>query len=688
MSAQQENKWNDDPRLTAYAFGELEGSDLAEVEELMARDERVRDFVEELRNLGGILEENFAAEPANELTREQRAGIQDQMFAAEKPKGLLIRGRFGWVGAAAAMVLATAFVYKSRYWLFEAPVETAALDQARFTYDLFGAGDSQPASTSEVAHEELTLLRYPLADARAAATRLPSVGRRSRRELQGLGYVGARLEEAERMPLRQETDPLAREGHEDASQEDYARIVENSFLLTSDEPLSTFSIDVDTASYSNVRRMLRDGQLPPADAVRIEEFVNYFRYDYGAPNGEHPFNVNVEVGSAPWAPSHRLVRVGLQAKESLAQDRKASNLVFLMDVSGSMNSADKLPLLKQALHMLVQELDERDTVSIVVYAGASGLALPPTSCSNSVQIHMALEGLSAGGSTNGGAGIELAYKQAAQNFIRGGINRVILATDGDFNVGVSSDGSLVNLIEEKAKSGVFLSVLGFGTGNLKDSKMEQLAGKGNGNYAYIDSVLEARKVLVEEMGSTLEVVAKDVKIQVEFNPTEVQAYRLIGYENRMLAAQDFNDDTKDAGEIGAGHRVTALYEVVPVGVAIDAPSVDPLRYQAQNAPSGEAFEGELLTLKLRYKQPAGEESVLLSTPVSDSNADFQELSADTRWAATVAAFGMLLRGSEFAGTAKIEDVSRWALESAGDDLGGYRAQFIGLVSQARELMQQ
>jgi len=335
--------------------------------------------------------------------------------------------------------------------------------------------------------------------------------------------------------------------------------------------------------------------------------------------------------------------------------------------------------------MLVQELDERDTVSIVVYAGASGLALAPTRCDQSVNVHMALERLDAGGSTNGGAGIELAYRVAAENFIDGGINRVILATDGDFNVEVSDDGSLVRLIEEKARTGVFLSVLGFGTGNLQDSKMEQLADKGNGNYAYIDSALEARKVLVGQMGATLETIAKDVKIQVEFNPAQVQAYRLIGYENRLLAAQDFNDDAKDAGEIGAGHSVTALYEVVPVGVPFEAPGIDPARYQTPGNPTSEAFSGELLFLKLRYKRPEAETSKLLTTPVTDNGSDFQELSADTRWAAAVAGFGMLLRDSHYKGALTLDDVSRWALESAEHDPGGYRAQFLGLVGKAKAL---
>jgi Ca-activated chloride channel family protein len=340
---------------------------------------------------------------------------------------------------------------------------------------------------------------------------------------------------------------------------------ENDFRRATDDPLSTFSIDVDTASYSIVRRMIREGQRPPVGAVRIEELVNYFTYGYPEPSDGRPFSVTTEVAAAPWAPAHRLVRIGLKAKSIEARERAPDNLVFLIDVSGSMMTPDKLPLLVQSMKLLVDQLERKDRVSIVVYAGNTGLVLPPTSGDRRREIREALDRLSAGGSTNGGAGIELAYATARKSFISGGNNRVILCTDGDFNVGVSNQSELVERIEQHAKEGIFLSVLGFGLGNLKDDTMEKLADRGNGNYAYIDSLAEARKVLVQQAGGTLVTVAKDVKIQVEWNPAQVGAYRLIGYENRMLAAQDFNDDKKDAGEIGAGHSVTALYEVVPQG---------------------------------------------------------------------------------------------------------------------------
>ena len=349
------------------------------------------------------------------------------------------------------------------------------------------------------------------------------------------------------------------------NREAYDRIHDNPFKLVRQEPLSTFSIDVDTASYANVRRFLNQNQLPPPDAVRIEELVNYFRYDYAQPRGEHPFSVSVDLAQCPWAPTHRLARVALKGREPDLARRPASNLVFLLDVSGSMGDANKLPLVMKSMKLMVDQLGENDRVAIVVYAGASGLVLPSTTCDRKEQVLAALDRLRAGGSTNGGAGIQLAYRTAIANFIKGGTNRVILATDGDFNVGVSS-GDLIRLIEKKAKSGVFLTVLGFGQGNLQDATMEEISGKGNGTYAYIDSIREARKVLVEQIGGTLLTIAKDVKIQVEFNPARIGAYRLIGYENRVLRNQDFNDDKKDAGEIGAGLTVTALYEVVPRGV--------------------------------------------------------------------------------------------------------------------------
>lgn len=465
--------------------------------------------------------------------------------------------------------------------------------------------------------------------------------------------------------------------------EAYDRIYDNPFLEVVQQPLSTFSVDVDTASYANVRRFLIQGQLPPRDAVRIEELLNYFPFDYPQPQGDAPFSVTTEVAGCPWAAGHKLAHIGLQGLKIEAGDLPPRNLVFLLDVSGSMDDPLKLPLVKAAMALLVDTLTERDRVAIVVYAGSSGLVLPSTPGDRKETIREALAALEAGGSTAGGAGITLAYKVAEENFVAGGINRVILATDGDFNVGITSQGDLVRLIEEKRESGIALSVLGFGMGNLKDSTMEKLADKGNGNYAYIDSLHEARKVLVSEGGATLVTIAKDVKLQVEFNPRKVAAYRLIGYENRLLGAEEFNDDRKDAGEIGAGHSVTALYEIVPAGAAARLPKVDPLKYQQLRPVSAAAEGDELLTVKLRYKAPDGDASRLMAFTLNDPGP--REPSANGRFAAAVAGFGMLLRASEHKGSVSYPQVEELARGSLGPDPQGYRAEFARLVALAESL---
>jgi Ca-activated chloride channel family protein len=464
--------------------------------------------------------------------------------------------------------------------------------------------------------------------------------------------------------------------------EAYDRVRDNPFIAVAASPLSTFSIDVDTASYANVRRFLMGGQLPPADAVRIEELINYFRYEYPQPTGSAPFSVTTEAAACPWARDHKLVLVGLQGRTLEDASLPPRNLTFLIDVSGSMDQPRKLPLLKAAMGLLVDQLRPQDRVAIVVYAGASGLVLPPTPGDQKALIREALASLQPGGSTAGGAGIKLAYSTAEASFVKGGINRVILATDGDFNVGITNQGDLVRLIEDKRKTGVFLSVLGFGEGNLKDSTMEKLADSGNGNYSYIDTLAEGRKVLVTEAGGTLVTIAKDVKIQVEFNPRRVSAYRLIGYENRLLRDQDFNDDTKDAGEIGAGHSVTALYEIVPVGVEAAVPSVDPLLYQGPRAASAAASSDEWMTVKLRHKAPDSDQSRLLSVAVSGVSGS---PSANLRFASAVAAFGMLLRESEHRGSAGYGDVLALAEGARGQDREGYRAEFVDLVRAAAGL---
>ncbi|MCX7419813.1 MAG: von Willebrand factor type A domain-containing protein [Planctomycetia bacterium] len=519
------------------------------------------------------------------------------------------------------------------------------------------------------------------------------------------------------------------EEREAISAEDYAKLSDNLFTSPLQEPLSTFSIDVDTAAYSNMRRFLTQGSWPPADAVRIEELVNYFNYDYAPPGqiaddgrrrtGEgidSPFAVHLEVAGCPWNADHRLVRVGLKGKEIALDQRPVSNIVFLIDVSGSMQDANKLPLVKVGLKRLVEQLTENDRVGIVVYAGASGLVLDSTNATQKDVILSSIENLQAGGSTNGGQGISLAYALARKHFIQKGTNRVILCTDGDFNVGITNQDDLTKLIEEEAKSGVFLSVLGFGMGNLKDSTLEKLADKGNGNYAYIDTLREAHKVFVEQMTGTLITIAKDVKIQIEFNPSQVGAYRLIGYENRLLAAQDFHDDTKDAGEIGAGHTVTALYEIIPPNKlpAQPKPATDEkLKYQpsvkspstnkvdtsvppgsvAPNSLTGQGFlkpkdandSNELLTIKLRYKQPDADKSQLIKQTLIDQGRSFAQASIDFRFAASVASFGMLLRHSPHKGNGTLDAVAEIAESSLGQDKSGYRVEFVGLVRSAKTL---
>ncbi len=467
--------------------------------------------------------------------------------------------------------------------------------------------------------------------------------------------------------------------------EEYDRIYENPFLEVLKNPLSTFSIDVDVASYSNMRRFINENQLPPPDAIRIEELINYFTYDYPQPAAEHPFSINTEIAACPWKAEHRLLQIGLQGKKMKLENLPPSNLVFLLDVSGSMEAPNKLPLLKASFRLLVNQLRKEDRVSIVVYAGAAGMVLPSTQCDEKEKILQSIEKLEAGGSTAGGEGILLAYEVAKEHLIKNGNNRIILATDGDFNIGVSSDAELVRMIEEKRKQGIYLTVLGFGMGNYKDSKMEKLADQGNGNYAYIDNILEAKKVLVSEIGGTLLTIAKDVKIQIEFNPTKIKAYRLIGYENRLLRAEDFNDDKKDAGEMGAGHSVTALYELIPVGVTTELPKVDDLKYQETQVKKDASQKGELGTVKFRYKPPSDSTSLLIEMPVFDKEIKVEKTSNNFRQAAAVAGFGLLLRKSEFKGNVTFDQVLELAKSAKGTDAEGYRQEFIQLVEKCKLL---
>jgi Ca-activated chloride channel family protein len=469
----------------------------------------------------------------------------------------------------------------------------------------------------------------------------------------------------------------------------YAGIQENRFRRATEHPLSTFSVDVDTASYANVRRFLNEGRMPPPDAVRIEELINYFKYEYPAPRGDAPVAVTTEVAACPWNPKHKLALVGLRATPIRDENTPPRNLTFLLDVSGSMMPQNRLPLVKTAMRMLVDTLRPEDRVAVVVYAGASGVVLRPTAGDRKHVIDSAIAELRAGGSTNGAAGIRLAYDLASESYARGGINRVILATDGDFNVGVTSQPALTRLIEEKRERGIFLSILGVGDDNLKDSTMEMLADKGNGNYSYLDSIQEARRVLIAEAGATLVTVAKDVKLQIEFNPRFVGAYRLVGYENRLLRKEDFNNDRRDAGEMGAGHTVTALYEIVPAGEAVPHGDVDPLKYQVPAAPPVQAQtvatnSTELMNLRIRYKTPDGDTSRMLEFPVR-ATASSSKMTPNLGFAAAVAEFGMLARRSEFRGSASWEQAISLARDHRGSDPDGYRAEFIRLLDLASAL---
>ena len=469
------------------------------------------------------------------------------------------------------------------------------------------------------------------------------------------------------------------------TQEDYDSFVENAFESPKTAPLSTFSIDVDNASYTNIRRFLNNGQQVPKDAVRVEEMVNFFKYTYPQPKNEHPFSINTEVSDSPWNSNNKILKIGLQGKNIPTQDLPASNLVFLIDVSGSMEDMNKLPLLKQSLKILVDELRPKDKVAIVVYAGAAGMVLPPTSGDDKKTIINALDNLQAGGSTAGGAGIELAYKIAAENFIKSGNNRVILATDGDFNVGSSSNSDMEKLIEEKRKTGVFLTCLGYGMGNYKDSKMEILADKGNGNYAYIDNIQEANRFLGKEFKGSMFAIAKDVKIQIEFNPKQVQAYRLIGYENRKLRPEDFKNDAIDAGELGSNHTVTALYEIIPTGVKSDylAEQPDNLKYTKTETNSNN-YNGELATIKFRYKKPDGEKSIEMVQVIENKSVVLEKASDDMKFSSAVAWFGLKLRDSKLIANKSSEEIVKLARQGNSNDGEGYKAEFIRLVEGAKQ----
>lgn len=683
----------DDPQLTAYALGELDEDERAAVEARLRADPAARAAVEAIRATAGQLEAALAAEPLPEVS------------AVRPPAGRLGRiirlPQFYLVTAtlAAACFVVLVAVRGPDVNAPAAPlVDALTLVQAKTAVAKSERIEPAPAPAAARRQQEVSAaaaVREHEAQAMAdKAKRAQSMefkvdAAKDYAILRTNAATATRIGmEIQRVPATYGTTvTLGLTADPGLDTEAYAYQAETGFVTTAQNPLSTFAIDVDTASYANVRRFLNQGRRPPVDAVRIEELLNYFPYRYAPPAGSDPVGVTLEVAAAPWAPGHRLVRIGLKGREIATGERPAANLVFLLDVSGSMHHPNKLPLVQESLRLLVARLRPDDRVAIVTYAGSSGLALPSTLVTRAAEILAAVADLRPGGSTNGAMGIQLAYDIAKANFVNGGINRVILCTDGDFNVGVTSEGELVRLIEEKAKSGVFLTVLGFGMGNLKDATLEQLADKGNGHYGYIDSKREAEKLLVEQVNGTLVTVAKDVKVQVEFNPRVVAAYRLLGYENRRLAKEDFNNDAVDAGELGAGHTVTALYEIVPAGQAGPATgTVDALKYApaAEAGPTG-AEAAEMLTVKVRYKEPTADVSRKLEFPLRDGGQAFTAASADFKFAAAVAGFGQLLRDSPHRGATTWADVAAWARAGLVDDAGGYRGEFLRLVERAAAL---
>lgn len=723
------NRDLNDPIWTAYALGEVtDEKERAELEAIVGASPEIAALVAEIRETADLLARELMTGPEPGLAPAQRAAVQTRAASGKTWFGV----RPAWaLAAAAAVILFVSFLAQRQLFRPDpGPERMAAVTQKtaetveRPTVErpapaaapapevdsrLREKGKGAPVETAPAAREEARSggPAFPPQDQAFAGVSAANINiQRDGITVSDVRYGSATMSPREVDPelvgefkmLLAPVDaemgragggielPKERRGWRRGpgggfNTEAYAARTENPFLDALENPLSTFSIDVDTASYSNVRRFLESGRRPPADAVRIEELVNYFDYAYAPPTDGKPFAVHFELTEAPWKPEHRLLRIGLKGREIEAGKRPASNLVFLIDVSGSMAPPNKLPLVKEALGLLVDRMTESDRVAIVVYAGNTRVWLPPTGGDRKERIREAIGELRSGGSTAGASGIRLAYRTAEENFIRGGVNRVILATDGDFNVGVTSHGELTRLIEEKADTGVFLSALGFGMGNYKDSTLELLADRGRGNYAYIDGLGEAKKVLVEQMDATLVAIARDVKIQVEFNPRHVGAYRLIGYENRLMAKEDFNDDAKRAGVIGAGHAVTALYELVPPEAA-GKPGVDPLKYRKPAPVSAAAAGDELVTVKIRSKEPEGDRSVLYEYTVKNAPGKFARASGDFKFAAAVAAFGLVLGDSAHRGSADLERALEWAKEGKGADPNGYRGEFIRLVHRA------
>jgi len=681
----------DDPRLTAYSLRELSEPELSAFEAELAGNAALQAEVAGIRATAGMLQDDLSKGAPIALTPRQREVIEQaaqrgpsapnvaKQTMRTRPKRRHLGGKLAGGLAFAALAAGALLVVNP---------ETENAETVTGALELNAPGAAHPPRTSDSPLSVVPFTRgvdeiseLGSGRGRAPVQGLPTTPRpKAKRDflVPPIFDPGSRTDE-KALSAFPPTAELER-----FNTERYDHIAENPFVPVAEDPRSTFSVDVDTAAYALTRRHLREGRRPPPGAVRIEELVNYFSYNYPEPRSGEPFSVTTELSNAPWAPKHHLLRIGIKGKHVAPATRPSANLVFLVDVSSSMNSPDKLPLLKQGFEMLVRQLDEGDRVSIVVYAGASGLVLPPTPGNDKRKILDALERLRAGGSTNGGDGIQLAYQQARSQFAADRTNRVVLATDGDFNVGTTNQSELIGLIEQQAKTGIFLSVLGFGTGNYNDSTLEKLADKGNGNYAYIDSSAEAHKVLVEQAQGTLITIAKDVKIQVEMNPSQVEAFRLIGYENRVLDHHEFQDDTKDAGEIGVDHTVTALYEVVPKGGKVPgAASGSMLRYQKPAKPTLAARSGELCTVKLRYKSPQGNDSREIEHQVQSQAEPFSSASRDHQFAAVVASFGMLLRGSQYKGSSSFASVQQIAAQNAGGD--ALRQELVELAHLAQSL---
>lgn len=645
------NKLIDDPRITLYALGQMSEEEQKEFLMEINNDPEVMAEIESIKKTGNILSEELSLKADTRLEPERIEAIS-KIYSKKKSVWFI----FG-IGSATALSLLFAVIF-----LGDSP---RLSKKVSLSDGVFNKADDMvsPASSS---YNNYSMPEGALYDSTSDQKSFDSFG--------GNGFGIGRLRGTEAEKFNTET---------------YDHVEKSDFLRATDHPLSTFSSDVDTASYSNMRRFLNQGSLPPKESVRVEEFINYFDYGYIAPTekDEHPIRIYTEMANSPYNSKYKLVKIGLKAREFLAEKRPASNLVFLIDVSGSMEDPNKLPLVKEAMKLMVRKMDKQETISIVVYAGAAGLVLPPTSAGDVTPIFEALNKLQAGGSTNGGSGIELAYKLAKEKFIKEGNNRVILVTDGDFNIGTTSQGSLIEMIEEKAKDNIYLTVLGVGMGNLKDSTLEKLSAHGNGNYAYIDSLSEAKKVLIEDRFKTLHAMAKDVKIQVEFNPQNVEAYRLIGYENRKLANQDFNNDKKDAGDMGAGHEVTALYEIVPKGVAIDLPGVDKLKYQKteDNKPAEGVDANELMNVKIRYKTPTGNKSKLVQQSVNKEEIPFEKATPQFKFASAVAGFAMILREDDKISDINLSELITLAKENKGDDPNGHREEFIENMGIAQKM---